>query len=151
MSKKYIIANISFPLKINDDGTYVVLSENTEIKFSGYNGGILSSKCVDKSIACNELSKLMSSLRTADLPECKSVKTDDEHHSILEMKHNASPNTPVEPDENTHFLEKTLKDVVSPSQQDVACSNRCKNKNKNITFKISSKNNLTTKYTMKKH
>lgn len=62
MSTKYIIANISLPLKINDDGTYVVMSESTEIKFSSYEGDILSSRDIDKTVACNELSKLMTSL-----------------------------------------------------------------------------------------
>jgi hypothetical protein len=67
MTTKYIIANISLPLKINDDGTYVVMSENTEIKFSSYEGYI--SRGNDKTVVCNELSNLLSSL----VPVSKSV------------------------------------------------------------------------------
>ena len=62
MTTKYIIANISLPLKINEDGTYFVMSENIELKFSAYEGDLLSSRSIDKTTACSELTQLMSSL-----------------------------------------------------------------------------------------
>jgi hypothetical protein len=63
MNTKYIIANIKIPLMLNDDGTYVVLSENTEIKFSSFEGEL---KVNDKNDSSEELSKLMSSLLSSD-------------------------------------------------------------------------------------
>ena len=59
MNTKYIIANIKIPLMLNDDGTYVVLSENTEIKFSSFEGEL---KVNDKNDASEELSNLIASL-----------------------------------------------------------------------------------------
>jgi aspartate ammonia-lyase len=59
MNTKYIIANIKIPLMLNDDGTYVVLSENTEIKFSSFVGELHTN---DKKDGSAELSNLMSSL-----------------------------------------------------------------------------------------
>jgi hypothetical protein len=61
MNTKYIIAQISLPLKINDDGTYIVMSENVEIKFDNYDGTILPKEAC-KEEACNELAKMISEL-----------------------------------------------------------------------------------------
>ena len=60
MSTKYIIANVTLPLMINDDGSYVVLSENIDIKFSNHVGELLSPKECDKNRTCLELSKMVS-------------------------------------------------------------------------------------------
>ena len=57
MNTKYIIANIKIPLLIKDDGTYVVLSDNTEISFSKYEGELSK---IDNTLASKELSSLMS-------------------------------------------------------------------------------------------
>lgn len=58
----YIIANISLPLKINDDGSYIVMSDNIEIKFNKHDGELIS-KTGDKKYACDELNELLSSLQ----------------------------------------------------------------------------------------
>jgi hypothetical protein len=63
MNTKYIIANIKIPLMLNDDGTYVVLSENTEIKFSHFEGELKSN---EKNDAGEELSNLIASLLSRD-------------------------------------------------------------------------------------
>ena len=63
MNTKYIIANIKIPLMLNDDGTYVVLSENTEIKFSSFEGELKSN---EKNDAGEELSNLIASLLPRD-------------------------------------------------------------------------------------
>lgn len=63
MNTKYIIANIKIPLMLNDDGTYVVLSENTEMKFSSFEGEL---KVNDKNDASEELSNLIASLLPSD-------------------------------------------------------------------------------------
>lgn len=72
MNTKYIIANIKIPLMLNDDGTYVVLSENTEIKFSSFEGEL---KANEKNDASEELSNLIASLLPRDsiIPSCASV------------------------------------------------------------------------------
>jgi hypothetical protein len=73
MSTKYIIANISLPLMINDDGSYEVLSENIEIKFSNHVGELSIPKTNDKSSACSELSEMVS-----DILRVKQVSKNDD-------------------------------------------------------------------------
>jgi hypothetical protein len=60
MKTKYIIANINLPLKIDDDGTYSVMSENIEIKFENYEGSLPIPMCQIN--ASDELSKIIAEL-----------------------------------------------------------------------------------------
>jgi hypothetical protein len=62
MSTKYIIANVTLPLIIKDDGSYVVLSENVDIKFSNHVGELLSPKECDRNSTCLELSNIVSNV-----------------------------------------------------------------------------------------
>jgi hypothetical protein len=79
MSTKYIIANISLPLMINDDGSYEVLSEKIEIKFSNHVGELSIPKTSDKSSACSELSEMVS-----DILRVKQVSKND--NSFVRVK-----------------------------------------------------------------
>ena len=62
MSTKYIIANVTLPLMIKDDGSYVVLSENVDIKFSNHVGEFLLPNECDKNSTCLELSNIVSNV-----------------------------------------------------------------------------------------
>lgn len=61
MKTKYIIANINLPLKIDNDGTYSVMSENIEIKFENYEGISLPTPICQMN-ASDELSKIIAEL-----------------------------------------------------------------------------------------
>ena len=123
MNTKYIIANIKIPLMLNDDGTYVVLSENTEIKFSSFEGEL---KVNDKNDASEELSNLMSSLLSGD--------------SVLPSGGNfaSQNNLTAERFGASVVLEEVIENVPSTIR-------------KNITFKRCSKKKGTSKHSIKKY
>lgn len=122
MNTKYIIANIKIPLMLNDDGTYVVLSENTEISFSSLEGELPVN---DKNDAGEELSKLMSSLLPGD--------------SVLPSGGNFASQNNLTTDRfgASVVLEEMNENVPSIIR-------------KNITFKRCTKKKPTTKHSMKR-
>jgi hypothetical protein len=86
MNTKYIIAHINLPLKINNDGTYIVMSDNVEIKFDNYEGLILP-KPESKKGASDELSKLISEL-FKDKNECIITKPNRKNMTFKNVKGN---------------------------------------------------------------
>jgi hypothetical protein len=122
MNTKYIIANIKIPLMVNDDGTYVVLSENTEIKFSSFEGEL---KTNEKNDASEELSNLIASLLPID--------------SVLPSGGNSAKqnNLTAERFGASIVLEEVIENVPSIIR-------------KNITFKRCTKKKSTSKHSIKK-
>lgn len=98
MKTKYIIANINLPLKIDDDGTYSVMSKNIEIKFENYEGISLPIPMCQMN-ASDELSKIIAELFV-----------DNNDHSTLESK---SKPKPSRKNVNITFKNNT-KDILKP-------------------------------------
>jgi hypothetical protein len=86
MNTKYIIAHINLPLKINNDGTYLVMSDNVEIKFDNYEGVILPKQECQKG-ASDELSKLISEL-FVDKNECIKSKPNRKNITFKNVRGN---------------------------------------------------------------
>lgn len=88
MKIKYIIANINLPLQVNDDGTYIVMNDNIEIKFENYEG-ILVANDECKKNACEELSKLISEI-FVDKSELSRHKTNRRNMTFKNVKSHVS-------------------------------------------------------------
>ena len=125
MNTKYIIANIKIPVMLNDDGTYVVLSENTEINFSNFEGELQKN---NKISASEELSNLMSSLLSSG-------------DKLISCSDFASQNNPTASRLGDISVSAVLEEVI----ENVPLIIR-----KNITFKRSSKKKAPSKHTVKK-
>ena len=124
MNTKYIIANIKIPVMLNDDGTYVVLSEKTEINFSNFEGELQKN---EKNSVSEEFSNLMSSL----------LSSGDKLTSCSDF---ASQNNPTASRLGDDSVSEVLKEVI----ENVSSIIR-----KNITFKRSSKKKATSKHSVK--
>ena len=83
---KYIMANIQLPLKINQDGSFTIMSDNTEIFFRNFEGNILAEKSLNDENTSLELNDLISKIVFPDMLQPKKLV----HHMSFKNQNKSS-------------------------------------------------------------